>query len=52
MTILRSLGNTAAFLFDVIVWGAVLIGLFVAVAWSAGALAAVAAAGFDWVRAL
>ena len=48
MTILRLASNLLATL----VWLAIIVTFLMAVAWGAGVLAAVAAAGFDWVRAL
>ena len=48
MSMLRLASNGLAAL----VWLAVVLVVLVSVAFYAGALAAVAAAGFDWVRAL
>ena len=48
MTILRLVSNVLA----AITWLAIIVAFLMAVAWSAGVLAAVAADAFDWVRAL
>ena len=48
MTILRLASNVLATL----VWLAIIVGVLIGTAWCAGALAAVAADAFDWMRAL